>query len=187
MKKNKSNLLFLFLFFTNLIDGQVLTTSIDTVRTDSLLCITYTYTMLDDQKIINQASHTKCFYLNSILSEEYSDILTRFYCKGINLGLLINGQFRSYYSNGNVKEISNYILGHKSGLSIVYYENSNVKEIGQYTNISDICEFETKYDSIVQEDYPIINTKIIPTIITKKVGEWIYYLPNGEIERKEEY
>ncbi|MEN9910318.1 MAG: hypothetical protein RLZZ540_3477 [Bacteroidota bacterium] len=52
---------------------------------------------------------------------------------GKNNGSYI-GEKTTYYTNGNKKNITNYIKGSPIGKTLNYYENGNLKEEGEYTN-----------------------------------------------------
>jgi antitoxin component YwqK of YwqJK toxin-antitoxin module len=106
--------------------------------------------------------------------------------EGQNIGLYNNGIKEgkwSNYINGIISEVENYKHGIKDG-EYRYYEDGNLAIKGNYklTNIpkKDTINVATpfEYDSVVV----VTNDKI-----SVKDGIWVYYKPNGKVDKKEYY
>jgi len=102
-------------------------------------------------------------------------------------GFLMNGIHKKYYKNGLLKEITNYIYGRPTGLYLLFYENGNLKTKGNYEHIVNICDFKINIDTIVEYGFMIEYTSYGLRFVNKKVGEWTYYYPTGEIEKGENW
>ena len=49
---------------------------------------------------------------------------------------MIHGEWKEYYSSGNIRSITNYIFGEKNGLEIFYYNNGIKKTEQLFKNNS---------------------------------------------------
>jgi hypothetical protein len=98
------------------------------------------------------------------------------------------GLWRHFFANQMLKKIytlSNFVLDSTSSVCMAgtyeeYYENGQLKITGLYEVGLDTSTTEHYYSTFVK--YVI---EQVP--VSKKSGTWLYYLPNGELERKETY
>ena len=89
-----------------------------------------------------------------------------------------DGEYLSYYENGELNEKSFWKMGRRHGKTILFYENGNTKESGNY------IEFKRDSLHLFYYENGELNEKSFWTM-GKRNGKFIKYYDNGE--KKSEY
>lgn len=98
-----------------------------------------------------------------------------------------NGLSISWYPNGKLYSIDNFINGQKIGEHVQYYEDGKLKEKGSYwiNQHGDTMIFnKLKVDTVSDEHGNMI---VVANSKDLKDGEWVYYSEKGIMIRKEKY
>lgn len=87
-----------------------------------------------------------------------------------------NGEFKSYYENGNLSSQGTYENGEKYGIWTIYYSNGNVKEKGFLDGESKVDRWCSYYEngSIKDSGFYLGN---------KPIGFWYYFYENGNLQK----
>jgi len=97
-----------------------------------------------------------------------------------------NGIFITWFENGQIQLVENYIMGNLSGTAVRYYENGQIEEIGDY--------YVEKNDSLIYLNWyldekkfvdPKTNVNYSSTGLSNKAlkdGEWKYFFSNGTLK-----
>ena len=143
---------------------------------------------VEENYIVSQYANTK-YYL-SIHTLKLSDevylgdsLIGYTFLIGRNGGILdtANGQKKAYYENGDTLEvIFNLKDGMFHGAATWYHRNGKVMRTGSYANNKQNGLF-VGYDSKMQKIYEGRKYK------ATKIGDWIYYYPDQNVEVKIEY
>lgn len=125
------------------------------------------------------------------------------------------GKWTEYFPNGTIKSIGNYYDGNPVGLWKYFYPTGQIKETYSISLIQSDSSFnycktgtyqafyengqlkvdgfyKAKIDTVRKEKsyYGVKYEKKIVLVrepVSKKFGIWLYFKPNGELEKKEEY
>ncbi len=93
------------------------------------------------------------------------------------------GEWKYYYPNGDIWKVITYNkYGQKRGMYEEYYEEEQLKIKGKW----EVQKYTTKrrgYDPITYKE----KVETYEKEEEVKIGEWIYYLETGEVEKKEFY
>lgn len=100
------------------------------------------------------------------------------------------GLWRLYHPNGNLQKIYNLALIISDSMSAIcmtgtyeeYYEDGHLKVSGLYFVVNDTTTVP-QYDPETSGVKPMI----VNMPVSKKTSKWLYYFPNGELDRKEDW
>lgn len=100
-----------------------------------------------------------------------------------------NGLYVSWYPNGQINSISNYIKGQRIGIYIEYYDNGQLKEKGSYwiEQHGDTMIFNEPKIDTVSDSHPGYMRVVVSSGKDLKDGDWVYYSEKGVMIRKEKY
>ena len=112
------------------------------------------------------------FYENGQIKET-GDYL-RVYTKGSKRNGR-EGEWKSYYENGNLKSVNRYLKGDKHGDWKSYYENGDPISIAHYVEGAKHGEWKLYYES----GFPEETGRYVNGL---EQGEWVYYYENNKIQ-----
>lgn len=99
-----------------------------------------------------------------------------------------NGLNISWYPNGQINSICNYINGQRIGVYVQYYDNGKLKEKGNYwiNQQGDTLIFNNIKVDTVPDEHGNMRV-VVSSGKDLKDGEWVYYSEKGVLIRKEKY
>ena len=98
----------------------------------------------------------------------------------INVSCQKPEKIKTYYENGNLKEIGKISNGKQTGLWKFYHQNGQLKKTGNFLNGKETGEWKKYYDNGQLE-------RIGEFIDGKHTGEWKNYYNSGQLERIGEF